>query len=588
MAEKSESPPASSEDPSTPQRNGEENAVALQDLIVSALESTRSISDNLRSSIATLQNFNLPATNAGCQSERSDTRIPLTHGQDPQVQRSARIDRLDDILTFGGSANHLRDVPQWGNPQVTPSTHIERQLQARQHYSPHEHNLYSPNRFPLVPEPSTLSNTHIIISNKKKHREALRIILAFWYIITLLVAPIVLISFGGITDNCGTNAGIVHGIGDSSNTLQLWIAYMVLLTAIDLPRVPLTVWAHKQLATIAVVQQDNDNNNPSNLQTLRKRAAKVIQFSVRPLATILWILIVLWLMAGTVWLAASTCQPTNPHLYTFCFFMCCALWTVGISWYILSRWRAWYVQALQIEREQRRVLQELRFLETQRVHQDGMQPYWYTNSGVAAIVANAERAESRSRALRLAQLGQGSEANWYSQTQRGRDTFAVDGITLPRGRPARGSEDLDPYMLAMLNGATSDFWTPVDPVRFRATGEGVAQEEWDQMRVYRFEKTIQANEKGHEADDEESIEEKGKSRVVAADSIATFGGGQIHSIFEGCIICMSEFESGDIVRELQCSHAFHEECISRWMKSIKEGGEGKRTCPLCVAEVSRK
>ncbi|KAI8825399.1 hypothetical protein BJ741DRAFT_632446 [Chytriomyces cf. hyalinus JEL632] len=553
MAEKSESPPASSEDPSTtPQRH----------------QSTRSISDNLRSSVATLQNFNLPATNAGCQSERGDTRIPLTHGQDPQVQRSERIDRLDDILTFGGSANHLRDVPQWSNTQVSPSTHIERQLQTRQNYNPPEH----------------------IISNKKKHREALRIILVFWYIITLVVAPIVLISFGGITDNCGTNAGIVHGIGDSSNTLQLWIAYMVLLTAIDLPRVPLTIWAHKQLATIAVVHQEN-NNNPSNLQTFRKRAAKVIQFSMRPIATILWILIVLWLMAGTVWLAASTCQPTNPHLYTFCFFMCCALWAVGISWYILSRWRAWYVQALQMEREQRRVLQELGLLETQRVHQDGMQPYWYTNSGVAAIVANAERAESRSRALRLAQLGQGSEANWYSQAQRNRDTFAVDGIMLPRGRPARGSEDLDPYMLAMLNGATSDFWTPVDPVRFRATGEGVAQEEWDQMRVYRFEKNdidIQENGKELDADAGDGTDEKSKSRVDVTDSNATFGGGQLHSIFEGCIICMSEFESGDIVRELQCSHAFHEECISRWMKSVKEGGEGKRTCPLCVAEVSRK
>ncbi|KAJ3222915.1 hypothetical protein HDU81_009532 [Chytriomyces hyalinus] len=514
MAEKCECPPAS-EDPSTAQRHGEEDAVALQELIVSALESTRSISDNLRSSIVTLQNLNLPAANAACQSESDNT---LNQGQELEVQRSARIDRLDDIL---GPTNLLRDIPH--SPYVSPNTYSDRQQNIRQHYNSPEHNLYSPTRFPLASEPSTIGNTHVIISNKKKHRQALRIILAFWYIITLLVAPIVLISFGGITDNCGTNAGIVHGIGDSSNTLQLWIAYMVLLTAIDLPRVPLTVWAHKQLASTAV-HQDNNTSNPSDSQTLRKWAANVIQFSMRPLATILWILIVLWLMAGTVWLAASTCQPTNPHLYTFCFFMCCALWAVGISWYILSRWRAWYVQTQQMEREQRRVLQEFGLLDAQRVHQDAMPPYWYANLGVAAIMANAERAESRSRALRLArQLGQ--ESNWYSQTHRGLDTFAVDGIEIPRGRPARRSEDLDPYMLAMLNGAASDFWTPVDPVRFRATGEGVAQDEWDQMRVYRFERTVhksesvQTTEKERGPDDEDSIDEKGKSIVEVIRSL---------------------------------------------------------------------
>ncbi|OAY64697.1 E3 ubiquitin-protein ligase RING1-like, partial [Ananas comosus] len=41
-----------------------------------------------------------------------------------------------------------------------------------------------------------------------------------------------------------------------------------------------------------------------------------------------------------------------------------------------------------------------------------------------------------------------------------------------------------------------------------------------------------------------------------------------------CSICMDEFEEGVRLCKIPCSHAFHEECLTRWL-------ERSRLCPLC-------
>ena len=41
-----------------------------------------------------------------------------------------------------------------------------------------------------------------------------------------------------------------------------------------------------------------------------------------------------------------------------------------------------------------------------------------------------------------------------------------------------------------------------------------------------------------------------------------------------CVICISSFEVGQIVREIVCGHEFHKECIDKWLNAnIK--------CPIC-------
>ncbi|KAH0484615.1 MAG: uncharacterized protein KVP18_000062 [Porospora cf. gigantea A] len=41
-----------------------------------------------------------------------------------------------------------------------------------------------------------------------------------------------------------------------------------------------------------------------------------------------------------------------------------------------------------------------------------------------------------------------------------------------------------------------------------------------------------------------------------------------------CVVCADAFKSLDIVRVLNCGHAFHVDCIDIWLES-------KRTCPMC-------
>ncbi|KAJ3307748.1 hypothetical protein HDU76_004398 [Blyttiomyces sp. JEL0837] len=40
-----------------------------------------------------------------------------------------------------------------------------------------------------------------------------------------------------------------------------------------------------------------------------------------------------------------------------------------------------------------------------------------------------------------------------------------------------------------------------------------------------------------------------------------------------CAICISDFEPGDILRELKCRHCFHVKCVDRWVNGDRNGGE---------------
>lgn len=45
-----------------------------------------------------------------------------------------------------------------------------------------------------------------------------------------------------------------------------------------------------------------------------------------------------------------------------------------------------------------------------------------------------------------------------------------------------------------------------------------------------------------------------------------------------CVICLNEFDEGELIKLLPCRHGFHEDCINRWLISA-----GK--CPICVQQV---
>ena len=49
---------------------------------------------------------------------------------------------------------------------------------------------------------------------------------------------------------------------------------------------------------------------------------------------------------------------------------------------------------------------------------------------------------------------------------------------------------------------------------------------------------------------------------------------------ERCTVCLMEFETGDDVRTLNCSHNFHIDCIDRWLVYNKK-------CPVCRIDMDK-
>ncbi|XP_042743252.1 E3 ubiquitin-protein ligase RNF13-like [Lagopus leucura] len=51
--------------------------------------------------------------------------------------------------------------------------------------------------------------------------------------------------------------------------------------------------------------------------------------------------------------------------------------------------------------------------------------------------------------------------------------------------------------------------------------------------------------------------------------------------YEICVICMSEYKEGDLLKILPCSHTYHHLCIDTWFDTQSR----KKTCPFCKQQV---
>lgn len=54
-----------------------------------------------------------------------------------------------------------------------------------------------------------------------------------------------------------------------------------------------------------------------------------------------------------------------------------------------------------------------------------------------------------------------------------------------------------------------------------------------------------------------------------------------HTGEPSCAVCISEFDTGDLVRRLPCRHLFHKECIDHWLRKNKR-------CPLCMVAIDEQ
>ncbi|KAI8617256.1 hypothetical protein BC830DRAFT_1114293 [Chytriomyces sp. MP71] len=613
--------------------DAEVHSQEVNETMNSMSETTREISDRLCASVATLQNVVDPGGSRPCQNDgehqNDSPEIPFSSSSQETVSSlpfqsinedsQDRFNRFDEILRADRrTPNYLRDMPvisHYDHGRIESGQyfgeahHLEMQNRARERernqrlrvfrsvvarhrldpaelYDAHDSGLLNYTSLPSV---------SIIISDKGRYKSIVRTLVFLWYGISIIVAPSVTAAYAPY-GACGTDPIAVMAfetvLEDSHNSLKTWMLYMALLTVLDFPRLPLLGWAQRKLAAVQQSQRQQSLHNaaasqplePPVNQSLIKVAAKAISVSMRPLSAVLWILISLWLMAGSVWLASSSCATTNPHLFYLYFFEICALWGIGIAWYILNRWRTWYLQAVQMERERRAFIDEL-------LHEQRNLPQHSIDFELDAVLPNFASAHPRDLRRRDFFL----DTRGQLPHSRFRGAYTVDPYQLhgrrvpaPRRRDVEGREGWDPALLAMMDDATSDFWAPVDPATFREAGDGVSKEEWDRLKLYTFERK-RSGEKGK---DEKGDCEAGVD-VIAADELnlkgmtAANGNASVKTTgIEGCVVCLCEFEPQDLVLFLACGHSYHEECIARWLKGKEEGGEGKRTCPLCVCDVT--
>uniref|UniRef100_A0A2N9HLW3 RING-type E3 ubiquitin transferase n=1 Tax=Fagus sylvatica TaxID=28930 RepID=A0A2N9HLW3_FAGSY len=78
----------------------------------------------------------------------------------------------------------------------------------------------------------------------------------------------------------------------------------------------------------------------------------------------------------------------------------------------------------------------------------------------------------------------------------------------------------------------------------------------------------------------DSVENDAFEKVNTMDSVEkdafkdTIEKNAFEDSIEKCIICLEEYEIGDLVYQMSCLHVYHEDCIARWL-------DDSQSCPVC-------
>jgi len=78
--------------------------------------------------------------------------------------------------------------------------------------------------------------------------------------------------------------------------------------------------------------------------------------------------------------------------------------------------------------------------------------------------------------------------------------------------------------------------------------------------------------------EEEDIPRGVPQRVINSFPVQQFKQGCMPAENALCSICLNDYEEGDELRRLPCTHLFHSPCIDRWLSN-------HLTCPLCIQSV---
>jgi len=54
-----------------------------------------------------------------------------------------------------------------------------------------------------------------------------------------------------------------------------------------------------------------------------------------------------------------------------------------------------------------------------------------------------------------------------------------------------------------------------------------------------------------------------------------------------CLICLMDYDNGEQIMMLVCTHMFHEDCAKDWLRKAPQRNGKPQGCPICKAEMKR-
>ena len=105
--------------------------------------------------------------------------------------------------------------------------------------------------------------------------------------------------------------------------------------------------------------------------------------------------------------------------------------------------------------------------------------------------------------------------------------------------------------------------------RLQPPSRGAEQKDIDALGTFKY--TAIGEESGGDGEDNSEGGGGGSKGICGDDDPAA----------PTCVICLDDFESGQVIRQLPCNHSFHSDCVDIWLRK-------NATCPNCRAPILAK
>jgi hypothetical protein len=445
-----------------------------------------------------------------------------------------------------------------------------------------------------------------------------------WYTVNLVISPIFLAIFGSMGE-CG------DGLLTANNgyAMHWYLATTSLVALVDLPRLPLKAYAKR----LNILRSTASARTPEAVARSRARTAQFLRQLMGlmdPIWRALWMFSLIWLIVGTFWIAkSSVCSVSNPGIYYMAWAQVIIQWILVTLWFVL----AWVdLLAARHLRGARRgggdgrgvglgSRSERRRRMTMAVDSNGVVSYSYDYGDDNDDILQSLRVAGIDSDFwapvdpdSLRPPGEGlSESDWnslkvfeFKKGMRKNSVVVMVDDDMNSGLNAMGKVHCNSDVTVVKGDEANhgdansssdddedDDEADDEPLSKKVEQQHQHSEKDSGPRTLDIQETAiidipttTSNLQQDQIHEEQSANAAAINNKDNKPAAATLP-ADVSSDTCSCSICLCDYEDGEKIRELKCGHWFHDDCSSRWLKAASDGGQGKKTCPLCVKSTAR-